>query len=179
MWTLISGAMSSVGGLLVMLAVVTSLVGAGAYEEHKLDESRLLKVEAGYKDAEAKAAAHAAQVQKSIDDEALAASQAETAAQQSLAAAQQERLANVPAHVQVKYLPCVPLGLIRVLDAAVLGVPADTLALPARSTDATCASIDAVALAKGIAANYSAANANAEQLNALIAFVKTLKGSIK
>jgi hypothetical protein len=63
-----------------------------------------------------------------------------------------------------------------VLDAAVHGVIADSLALPAGKSDDACTGVDAAALARSIVDNYGAAKLNSEQLNALIAVTRQLHG---
>lgn len=70
---------------------------------------------------------------------------------------------------------CVPFGLVRVLDAAALGLHPSALALPAGKSDADCTTIDYVALATNVIGNYGAARANAEQLNALIGSVRAVQ----
>lgn len=67
---------------------------------------------------------------------------------------------------------CVSVGLVRLHDAAALGVDPDTLPLPAGSSDDACSSVTNADLASAISDNYAAARANAAQLNDLIANVR-------
>jgi hypothetical protein len=67
---------------------------------------------------------------------------------------------------------CVSVGLVRLHDAAALGVDPDTLPLPAGSSDDACSAVTNAGLASAIADNYAAARANAAQLDDLEANVK-------
>jgi hypothetical protein len=167
MLSLITGLLGSSGGMIAMLVVVAGLVGSGAYVMHDVDNAKLEKVELSYKTAEEAAVAAAAAQQKAIDAAALAASSAEAQQQAQFATALQQELSDVQVHVSTKLVPCIPYGLVRVLDAAVLGVSASSLALPAGKSDATCSALTANDLAGSVISNYGSARANAEQLTAL------------
>jgi hypothetical protein len=67
---------------------------------------------------------------------------------------------------------CVSVGLVRLHDAAALGVDPDALPLPAGSSDDACSAVTNAELAGAISDNYAAARANAAQLNDLIANVR-------
>lgn len=135
---------------------------------HRLDAAAYAKLELSYAQAQAKAVADAAAEQKRLDDIATEAARAEATNQRRLASQAQAALTEVQNHVKIVTIKCIPLGLVRVLDAAALGVTASSLPHAAGNSDATCAKVDTVALARSIVANYFNANANAEQLNALI-----------
>lgn len=100
----------------------------------------------------------------------------EGAAQQALAAVAATVKQKVPHHVHEPAAPraigCVTYGLIRVLDAAALGIDPDDLALPAGKSDDACAPITNADLAAAVADNYASALSNAEQLNALEADIR-------
>lgn len=68
---------------------------------------------------------------------------------------------------------CVTYGLVRVYDAAILGVQPSDLDLPAGQSDDACAPVKASDLARSLADNVGAARQNAAQLDALIANVAT------
>jgi hypothetical protein len=68
-------------------------------------------------------------------------------------------------------VPCVSNGMLRVHDAAVLGVDPSTILPPASSPDDACSPVAASDFMADINANYGVARANAEQLNALEADV--------
>lgn len=70
---------------------------------------------------------------------------------------------------------CVTIGLIRVLDAAALGVDPATLVLAPGQFDETCAGIGARALAQSVVDNYGRARQNAAQLTDLQALARRMK----
>jgi len=170
MGSLIASLASSAGGLVALLAVVAGLIGSGAYVEHRVDTAKLNAVELSYAQAEAKAVAESAAKQKELDDNALAASNAEVVAQQGIAQAATSQLDYLRAHPIGS--GCVPYLLVRVLDAAILGVSPANLALPAGKSDHSCSAFSYDDLARTVTSNYASARANAEQLNALIALVR-------
>jgi hypothetical protein len=173
MWaTLIQGALSSVGGLIAALAVVAGLVGSGAFVEHRIDQGQYASLEASYAKAQTAAEAAAAARQKAMDDNALSASTAETSRQHDMAAATQAQLAYLRQHPVSVGVPCIPLGLVRLLGAAGLGVSPDNLALPAGKSDRSCSAITADDLAQIIVGSYGRARANAAQLDALTVLLK-------
>jgi hypothetical protein len=165
MWSLIASAASSASGLLVLLAVVGGLVGAGAYGQHRLDEDSLDKLKASYATAEEAAVAKAAATQKQVDQISLNAAATETAAQTALTT----HLSQEPVYV-IKTVAsnCVPYGLVRVLDAAASGRITASLTLPAGKSDDACAPVTWAALERSVVANYYTGLANAEQLNRLV-----------
>ena len=167
MWSLVAGLASSAGGILAMLAVVASLIGVGAFEQHKIDANALTSLKADYAKQSAIAVGKAAAIQQTNDNRAIAAASAEAAVQASRVAALQQELDGVQKHVSTKAIPCISYGLVRVLDAAVLGVSPDALTLPAGKSDDTCSPITAAELAVSVVSNYGAALGNAEQLAAL------------
>lgn len=94
----------------------------------------------------------------------------ETAAQQALSAQARVIIKKVPVYVSLTApsvgVPCVSNGLVRLHDAAVMGVDPDSLPAAGGANDA-CSAIAPAAFASTIASNYAAARANAEQLDAL------------
>lgn len=172
--------------LLLFCLVSLSLLTVGAYSGYRWERSAVLALELKYADAERKAVAAAQAEQKRLDDIGRQAAEQEAVKQQALAETAQAQLAEVQSHVQdfpasnvrvvgaVARPVCLTLGLIRVLDAAVHGTLASDLKLPAGKSDGSCSKIGPVALANSLVRNYAAANANREQLDALIAVVKQL-----
>jgi len=90
------------------------------------------------------------------------------------AAAQQhlQDLANlIPTqvtHYVSNKVPCISVGFVRVLDAAVIGTDPANLPLASGQSNDTCAAIDNTTLAASIARNYITSGQNAQQLNDLI-----------
>ena len=160
--------------LFLALALGAAAIG-GFTLAHRLDAAAYTKLELSYAQAQATAVATAAAEQKRLDDIATQAAQLEAANQSRLAANAQAALTEVQNHVKTVYVSCLPLGFVRVLDAAALGVTAASLPHAAGNTDATCSKVDPVALARSIVQNYFTANSNAEQLNALIANLRDMR----
>ena len=159
----------------ILFAIVAGAAAIGGFMlAHKLDAAAYTKLELSYAQAQATAVATAAAEQKRLDDIATQAAQLEAANQSRLAANAQAALTEVQNHVKTVYVSCLPLGFVRVLDAAALGVTAASLPHAAGNTDATCSKVDPVALARSIVQNYFTANSNAEQLNALIANLRDM-----
>ena len=75
-------------------------------------------------------------------------------------------------------VPCVSNGMLRVHDAAVLGVDPSTILPPAASPDDACSTVAASDFMADVAANYGIARANAEQLNALEADIKSRSAAV-
>lgn len=153
----------------IAAGLFTLAVAAGsAWVTHKVDASKYEALELSFKAAQVEAVTQARQVQKRDDDISLAAAVAEAQAQANVVTQTQIVTKEVVRHVPLR---CVPLGFVRVLDAAILGRDPDSLPLPAGKSDATCAPVDTRALAERLAEDIGAARANAEQLTALQAWV--------
>jgi hypothetical protein len=145
----------------------------GSYKDAKHDayvakaaETRALEDAALQADARAK--------QKAQDDITLASAQAQIITQERIVTRYRTRTEEVPRYVTVQQdaVACVSYGLVRVLDAAALGRDPADLELPPGVTDDTCTALTASALAAGILGNYAVSDANAAQLDGLIADVK-------
>jgi len=176
MWSLVAGLASSASGILALLAVCAGLTGLCAFEQHKIDESKLLRLEQIYKDAQMKAAADAATRQLEIDQAALAAVSAEAQAQAMQAATLQQELTYARAHattiIQRIAPTCVPWGAVRILYAGSHGIPADSLVVPAGQLDSACSPIGWFDLAAAILHDYGQASKNAARLDALTAMLR-------
>ena len=146
------------------------LAGSAAYITHRVDASKLEKVELQYAQAQTKAVTEAKALQAQEEGISLSAAVAEAQAQQKIVTVTQTITKEVVRHV-TDHSDCITYGLVRVLDAGTNGVDPDTLALPAGKSDDACAPVTASSLATGVLNNYGLARANAEQLNALEAWV--------
>jgi hypothetical protein len=156
-------------------AIFVAYTVAVAHVTHKVDMASYQALELKYAQAQAAAVAAAQAEQKRLDGIATAAAQRAAAAQAALTAKVRRQLAEVQQHVKaLGPNGCVTYGLVRVLDAAVHGVIADSLALPAGKSDDACTGVDAATLARSIVDNYGAAKLNAQQLNDLIAVTRQL-----
>lgn len=179
MWaSILKFASGSALGLATMLATVFGLVAFGAYGQHKLDANALTKLKLEYAQAAAAAAAKAAATQHQIDETATAASSAEIASQDALTTRLHEELAYAPV-VRTVARDCVPFGFIRLLDAAATGRSSAGLTLPAGKSDDACAPLTWAAVGRSIVANYYTAQANADQLNRLIALLQAEQKAMK
>ena len=174
MWSLLTGAFSSVGGLLMLLAVCGSLVGLGSCEMHKIDEGKYQALVASTATAAARAAATAAAMQKANDQDALNASAAEAEAQKELNDVAQANQAVPLAAPIVKTIAanCVPYGFVRLHDAAARSLSFASVGIAPGKSDDACAPVKWADVERVIVANYSLANDNAEQLNRLIATLR-------
>jgi hypothetical protein len=137
-------------------------------------QTRIATIQRDDAQAKAEALATAADRMRRADAISLRSAVAEAASQQKLADQKFLIAKEVRRHVapDVTRPLCIPLGLVRVLDAASIGADPDALSLAAGQSDASCASVAADALAASVAANYATARSNAEQLNALQAWVR-------
>lgn len=169
--------MFGLSGLAAQLVIAAGIflggLGIGAWTTHQIDGNQYKALELSYQQAQIKAVQQAQEEQRKLDAIAVAAAQKEAQTQANLTAKAKRQLAEVSKHVNNK--PCVTYGLVRVVDSAVHGVLADQLKLPAGKSDDTCAPISAADLARSIVDNYNTANANKEQLNALISTLRAMQ----
>ncbi len=154
-------------GLLISAAVSALLSGFGVWKiTHDVYEGKVARITLGYAEAEKNALAAQAKRLEADNATVLAAAVAEQTAQITILRHTSVLKLEVPKYVTINQ-PCITLGFVRVLDAAVHGVNPDDLPLAAGQSNDTCAPTDAIALARSIADNYGIARANAEQLDAL------------
>lgn len=159
-----------------------ALVGGSVYATHHWDSAAYNALVAKQAKAQVAAVTQAAAAQKKLDAAGTKASTTDAVAQQQIVTRTVTLTKEVPVYVtraqdQAADAPgarpgCVSYGVVRVLDAAVLGVSPSSLALPAGKSDDDCSPVDPSALAAGVAGNYGVAQQNAQQLNDLIDTVK-------
>lgn len=152
--------------LLVGLFSAVIAAGGGYYVAHEKGRAEMLEVQYRMAEASALAQMDARIEQKRVDDIALTAAQALATTTLNIDLGTVTIIEGVERHVTDRSA-CVTWGLVRVLDAAVLGRSPDDLALPAGVDENACAPTQAVALAKSVTANYGACRANAAQLDAV------------
>ena len=191
MFKFLTGAL---GGIWLYLAVAVISGGISAYiaenvrwhyDQVAYQALQLKDAAASTASLEAEAAAltaNAAQ-EKVLQVETTQGAVAEAATQSRIVTQVQTITKEVPVYVTAKadtiIIPCIPYGLIRVLDAAALSTadhpvaPSD-LALPTGQSDDACSPIKASDLAAAIAGNYGIDGENAEQLNALEAWTNDI-----
>jgi hypothetical protein len=145
-------------------------LGFAAYVKHEWDAGKAAQAQIKVLHVQEKAVGAAET--KVVDQSAAQ----ETTAQAALSAQTRIIIEKVPVYVSnarsdVPGVACVSVGLVRLHDAAALGVDPASLPAPVGADDA-CSTVTPAALASTIARNYAAARANAEQLNALEADVR-------
>lgn len=118
------------------------------------------------------AASHTAA--KAVQAAHVAITKADTASEDHAQATIQEQakaiIRKVPVYVSTSPSPpvgCVTNGMLRLHDAAVLGLDPAVLPPPAAEPDAGCSTVSPSDFMATVAGNYATARANAEQLNAL------------
>jgi hypothetical protein len=114
----------------------------------------------------------AAAIKKAEDQFSLQAAVDEAKKQAQIVTVTNTVTKEVPKYVPIGSKCPVTIGLLRVLDAAVLGVDPAQLPLGPGQSDESCADVDARTLALNIVANYGACQANAQQLTSLQAWVR-------
>ncbi len=144
----------------VVLVLVATLLGV----KYEWDQGRQ-----AVKIVHAAKAVAATQVKavQAVDKPAAA---AEGAEQTKIILRTRTLIKKVPTYVSTSPAPargCITWGMLRLHDAAVLGVDPASLQPPAGEPDDACSAVDPAAFMAGVASNYGAAEANAEQLNAL------------
>jgi hypothetical protein len=159
--------------LLRFLLPAALAFGGGAFAAHRWDAGAIEALKLAQAKADATTLATRLAVVEAQDRVSLAAALNEARAQQKLADEKTLIPHEVRIHVSkaIDRSTCVSYGLVRVLDAAALGADPAALALPAGQSDGACAPVAASALATAVAENYVSASQNAEQLNALEAWV--------
>lgn len=156
---------------LVIIGVLAVAGLAGYRYEEKVAKGQIASIQLGDAQAALSAAQQAAAIQKAQDDLSLKDAVSEASAQTRIVTRTQTIVKEVPANVTPVQdaRTCVSYGLVRLHDAAALGVDPGTLPLPAGKSPDDCTSLKASDLATGIVGNYGVARQNAEQLDALIA----------
>lgn len=157
--------------LLALLLMMLGSAGAGGLAGWKLGSVRYEHYKVAVVAEHARAVEMAVAEQKRLDGISLAAAKREATAQAAVGADTRRVLGTVQAHVK-ELAHCIPLGFVRVLDAAAHGQNPDALILPAGKSDDACSAFRWADLARSIVANYGTARANGEQLDALIAALR-------
>ena len=158
--------------LIVYAIIAAVLLGGVAYVKHEWDAGQAARHQVAARAAQDRAVAASEKIVVSS-----AAAQEKTA-QAALAAQTVVIVKRIPVYVSTKAPPaghpavgCITYGLLRLHDAAVLGVSPDDLPAAGQLDDA-CSPVAPSDFASTIARNYAAARANAEQLDALEADIR-------
>ena len=156
-------------------AVAALCIAAGGfYAGYHWESVTVAKLELAQAQAAQKAQATALTETKQITVNNNAAGAHDAQAQQQIVTRTVTITREVPKYVhdQIGCPSGATYGFVRVLVAAERGVDPASLDLPAGVTDDTCSPDEQSNLAAQIVADFGAANANAQQLNDLIAAVK-------
>ena len=145
----------------------------GAWVGYRFESGKVTAIQAADAEAETQAVKAADTNRAAQDAVTLASALSEAQAQEKVVTITQTVTKEIPAHVPpaVDATVCVPFGLIRLLDASALQADPDSLSLPTGQSDGSCSPVKASALAQSVIDNYGVAQANAEQLTALQAWV--------
>jgi len=160
------------------VAIAGAIAFGGWSIYHSIAEGAVKDLKAQDAQVTAQAQAKGAQIdaaQSAVDAKSAEDNSTHQAAIASTAAVIKQKVSSHvhnPAPAAPRVVGCVTYGLVRLHDAAALGVDPDTLPLPSGATDDACSPVADTALAAAFADNYAAARANAAQLNDLIANVK-------
>ncbi len=168
------GALGWVWGYLVAGAVAALLAGsATGYVVHRMDEATVTAFRLADQQAQTRAIKDAEAIRQSQDQANLDAALAEAKAQQAIATDTRTVTREITIHVP-QTQPCIPYGLVRVLDDAATGNDTANAPITAGQSDDACTGISWRAFAGDLADDYASGRANAEQLNALEADVTRL-----
>lgn len=154
-------------------ALAIGVFSFGFATANKLDAGAYKGLQLSYAQAEARANTAAMANEQAQASLSQATGAAEAAQQQALEASARVVIREVPRYVTVRQdaTGCVTWGMLRVHDAAAIGVDPGALVPPAGQSDDACSPIKPSDFAAAVAGNYAVARANAEQLNALEADV--------
>jgi hypothetical protein len=178
---LLSNAFNAVTGFFggiqtyLIIGTVALAVGAasGAWVGYRIESGKVAAIQTADVEAETQAVQAADKNRAAQDAVTLASALKEANAQERVVTVTQTITKEIPAHVppKVDATVCVPYGLMRLLDASALQADPDSLGLPTGQSDGSCSPVKTSALAESVINNYGVAEANAEQLTALQAWV--------
>jgi len=156
----------------LLIASYLFAFAAGGALMHRLDEGRYQKLVATQARAQTKAVEHARVVEQAQTQVAVRAAGSAAAAQERIVTRTITLTREVPNAVAtlVRDHPCVPVGLVRLHDAAAYGISPADVGLPADQPDDACSAVAWPDFAAVIVENYGTARQNAQQLDDLIAF---------
>lgn len=159
---------------LLFAAIAAMLLGCGFAGGLRWDEGVIQRMKAD--DARAALQARQQADQITAADAALANANAakDAATQQALATHATVVTKEIPVYVTAHQdaTGCVTWGMLRVHDAAALGVDPSSLQPPGGQSDDACSTVKPSAFAAAVAGNYAIAIANAAQLNDLEADIR-------
>jgi uncharacterized protein GlcG (DUF336 family) len=170
----LAGAFSGAWVTFAAAGIAALLAGSTmGYAVHRMDEATIASIKLADQKAQTQAIKDAAAIRQSQDQANLDAALAEAKAQQAIATRTRTVTREITIHVP-QTQPCIPYGLVRVLDDAATGSDTANAATAAGQSDDACTGISWRAFASDLSDDYATGRANAEQLNALQADVTAL-----
>ena len=169
--SLVTGTLGGIWGYIAAAVFAAALSGVGVgWTVHKVDVATIASMRLADANAAKAAIVAEAKTQKAQDDVDLSSAVAEAKAQQQIVTQTVTVSKEITKHV-TDTVPCIPFGLVRVLNDAATG--SDTANAPAAAgqSDDACSGISWRSFANDITDDYGAGRENAEQLNALEANV--------
>lgn len=174
---LFSGGSSIAATILIYVVVYAAGGASGAWVMHKIDSAAYAALVAKDAQAQLEAVEKARAIQAQTDKIALDSAVAEAKAQQKILVQHEVITQEITKYVPVR-IACFTYGALRLLGAAELGTDPANLTLPAGKSDDSCAPVNVRSVVAALLANHFTFLQNAEQLNALEAWVtETVKAS--
>ncbi len=168
--------LTGIWGYVAPAILAALLAGAGVgWTVHRIDASVLSDLKASDAKARADAIQAASQALQKQDKAAMDAAIAEAQAQVKIVNHTVTLTKEIPVYVQDTSACSTPsVNLIRLLNAAATGADLTNIPTPAGQSSDPCSGLSWRSFASDIADDYGNGRANAEQLNALIASVKSI-----
>lgn len=161
------------------IAAALFFAAFGAYVAHRWDgaiiehQKGLVTAEKLGREKDVKdALIWAADQQRKFDNAALQSAQRERDAQAQIAKSAGDRLAELRGHERDLVRGCLTYEFVRHLDAAISDRPASALPIPGGKSADACAPVDAAAVERWLLGIIANCQANAAQLDNLIAFFR-------
>lgn len=174
MVSIVPNLFSGIWSYLAAACVGALIAGSGAgYVVHRIDQGAIAALKLADQQAQTQALRQAGAIRRSEDQANLDAALAEAKAQAAIVTRTHTITREIPVHVP-EARPCIPYGLVRLLDDAARGGDTAGAPAPAGQPDDSCAPLSWRAFAGELADDYASGRANAEQLNALEADVRAL-----
>jgi len=160
------------------LPIGSGLIGAIAagWLVHKIDTATLNDYKLAQARVQSKAVADAIDLERKQAAIALNAAVAEAEAQEKIIVETETIVKEVVRHV--KDVPnCPTFGVVRIYNASLSGAGVDSFPIPTGKSDDSSAGITTDSFAQSLAINNGRCRANSQQLNALIDYVRQLRGA--
>lgn len=157
--------------VIAILVVIAGLIGVGAYGQAKIDADNVDKIKTEYAQQQVAIAVANQKQQDKYDADAAAAAKAAIDQQTQLTTEFSTHEQEITRYVPVTHA-CIPLGLLRVLNASASGLSLPAVPNTTGKSDDACSTVNWRDLARPIIAGFDACRSNAIQQNALIEFMR-------